>query len=111
MRIHTLRGAMNREKHTHYQLVTRAKTSATWDFDNHPPGKRFPKDAKNCKLIIAPRDSEFGDLLVKAGVTVTQVAQDVLEEVAAPSTPTDPSTEPSVPNGHEGPNPYKDFIR
>lgn len=108
-RIHTLRGAMNRENHPQYELATRTKTSATWDFANHPKGARFPKDAKDCKLILAPRDSEFGDLLAKAGIIVTNAARDVLEEIAAPSTPSDPSIE-STPESDQ-PNPYRTFIK
>src|SRR5687768_1864831 len=104
-RIHSLRGAMARERHPQYAIATRAKTALTWNKEAFP-GK-FPREATNCILTIAPHDSQFKDLLEKAGVTVTPAARDVLEEIEAPSTPDDPSIQSSPEAVTPEFNPYK----
>lgn len=89
MRIQMLRGAMARENHEQYALVTRARTSRTWDKEKDPKGDR------TSVLVIQPNDSQFTDLITKAGVDVTTAHRDLLEDQPAPTdVPTDPSTEP-----------------
>lgn len=91
MRLQMLRGAMGRENHEQYPLVTRARTSRTWDKESDPKGDR------TSVLVIQPNDSQFNDILTKAGVTVTVDHRDLLEETSAPlNTPVDPSTEPAT---------------
>lgn len=114
MRIHTLRGAMARERHPQYALATRARTSCTWDHEKFPG--RFPKNATNCVLVIAPNDSQFSDILAKAGITPSQGAKDVLEDLALPDVPTDPSIQsatetPTTTNDDSTPtiDPYARF--
>lgn len=101
MRIHSLRGAMGREKHPQYAIVTRVHTSCTWDFDKFPSTlkKQFPKDATGCKLVLYPKDSQFTSILEKAGITVSDIdaARDPLADSAPPETPDDPSLEPARP--------------
>lgn len=89
LRIQMLRGAMGRENHPQYTLSCRARTSRTWDKDSDPKGER------TSVLVIQPNDSQFTDLLTAAGVTVTEVHRDILEETSAPEgVPNDPSLEP-----------------
>lgn len=99
MRIHSLRGSMGREKHPQYALVTRVHTSCTWDFEKFPStkAKQFPKNATDCKLVLYPKDSQFTDILNRAGITVDDIkdAGAVLDEIAPPDTPKDPSIEPA----------------
>jgi len=76
MRLQMLRGAMYRERHQQYELVTKARTSRTWD--------KADKD-KNCILVVAPNDSQFADIFRRAGVEVTSHDRDILEGVDAPS--------------------------
>jgi hypothetical protein len=73
MRLQMLRGAMFREQHEQYQLVTKARTSRTWDKDGD-------KD-KNCILVIAPNDSQFADIFRRAGIEVTPHDRDILDGV------------------------------
>lgn len=103
MRIQMLRGAMNRERHPQYVIATRVHTSCQWDFDKHPSTKKtqFPRNAENCRLVLYPRDSQFADILAKAGVTTDDIkaVDDILaEEPAAPSTPADPTTQHAEPS-------------
>lgn len=99
MRIHMLRGAMNKERHPQYALATRVHTSCTWDNEAHPStkSKQFPRDATDCKLILYPKDSQFASILEAAGIRVEDMkdAGAVLDEVAPPDTPKDPSLEPA----------------
>lgn len=88
MRIHMLRGAMSRENHAQYSLATRARTSRSW---NREKGKDV-----ECVLTIQPNDSQFGDILTRAGITPSQNTRDILTETPAPPTPHDPSIEPAV---------------
>ena len=70
MRIQMLRGAMAREKHPNYTLVTRTRTTRTWN-------TALGKDV-DCVLIVAPNDSQFSDVLQRAGVDVTPNDVDLL---------------------------------
>lgn len=88
MRIHMLRGAMSREGHSQYLLATRARTSRTW---NREKGKDV-----DCVLIVQPNDSQFTDILAKAGIKPSQNTHDILTETPPPPTPNDPSIEPTV---------------
>lgn len=101
MRIHMLRGAMNKEGHPQYALVTRVHTSCTWDNVKHPStkSKQFPKDATDCKLVLYPKDSQFAAILEAAGIKLDDMtgAHQLLEEVAPPDMPADPSLEPKKP--------------
>ena len=102
MRIQMLRGAMARENHEQYALVTRARTSRTWDKEKDPKGDR------TSVLVIQPNDSQFTDLIKKAGVDVTTTHRDLLEDQPAPTgVPADPSTEP--PSTTTTLNPYDRF--
>jgi len=108
MRIHALRGAMNKENHPNYQMVTRARTSCTWDHEKHP-GK-FPKAATGCILVVQPNDSQFSGILERAGIKPGEAAADILDETAAPSTPSDPTTQPTpIDDAEPRRDPYKDF--
>lgn len=95
MRLHMLRGAMNKERHAQYPIVTRVHTSCTWDSEKHPStkSKQFPKDATNCKLVLYPKDSQFADILEAAGIKAEEIksASTVLDELPAPDTPSDPT--------------------
>lgn len=55
-RINALRAAMRREKHPDSDRVYRA-------------GVKIPRDNK-CRVVVAPRDSEFGDFLKSAGTPI-----------------------------------------
>lgn len=105
MRIHALRGAMNKENHPNYQMATKARTSCTWDHTKFPG--RFPKDATNCVLVVAPNDSQFAGILERAGITPSAAAQDVLDTLPLPETPSDPSIQ-SAPEESNS-NPYGKF--
>ena len=74
MRLQMLRGAMGREGHPNYQLVTRARTSRDWDTD--------PLDGtqSNFRLLIQPNDSQFAKLIKDAGVVATSNDRDLLNE-------------------------------
>ena len=102
MRIHSLRGQMNRERHPNYALVTRVHTSCTWDFDKFPSTrkKQFPKDATNCKLVLYPKDSQFTSILEAAGIHAEDIknVEGLLDDQAPPSTPSDPTTQPAEPS-------------
>lgn len=89
MRLQMLRGAMGRENHPQYELVTKARTSRTWD----PSSPR--SDPKNCILVVQPNDHQFADILDAAGIKVTEHTADLLAETT-PDTPSDPSLAPSV---------------
>lgn len=90
MRLQMLRGAMQREKHPNYALVTRARTTRTWDADVGPNA--------NCVLVVQPNDSQFADIITKAGIHVTQNDADLLSDTS--DAPLDPDT---------GPDPYAKF--
>lgn len=93
MRIQMLRGAMAREKHAQYPLATRARTTVTWNTEKHPSrkGKQFPMDAEDCVLIIRPNDSQFAEILEKAGIKPSQGAADVLNDLPLPESSIDTS--------------------
>ena len=109
MRIHSLRGAMGREKHSQYGLVTRVHTSCTWDFEQFPStkAKQFPKNATGCKLVLYPKDSQFTDILNAAGITVEDIksVDGLLDELVAPATPIDPTIEPGTTTTAPGEDP------
>jgi len=70
MRLQMLRGAMARESHPQYGLVTRARTTRQWDHT-------VDKDT-DCVLIVQPNDAQFSDALRAAGITVSDATQDLL---------------------------------
>jgi hypothetical protein len=70
LRIQTLRGAMERERHPQYALVTRARTSREWN-------KAAGQDV-GCVLVISPHDDQFTSLIEKAGVKVEPHYSDLL---------------------------------
>ena len=115
MRIHMLRGAMNREKHPQYAIATRVHASCQWDFEKHPSSKKkqFPKDASDCKLVLYPKDSQFGDILKAAGITLDDNTGDLLTEAPALEVPLDPSIESAKPetdvNDVTPIDPYREF--
>ena len=74
-RVYQLRAAMRAEKHEKLDLVSRVRIIVSW-----PKGTRLTKVAGNsfeyphdpnteCTVRIAPADSEFADILNKAGIT------------------------------------------
>lgn len=71
-RIHTLRGAMDRDNHPQYTLACKARTSRTWPDPEHPD--------KDCVLVIQPQDHQFSDLLTAAGVPPDPHAQELLDD-------------------------------
>lgn len=71
-RIHMLRGAMAREKHPQYEVVTRARTSQSWKL------MEGTNEACDFALYVRPQDSQFSSILQKAGVTVTVEDKDLL---------------------------------
>lgn len=73
-RVHTLRSRMREENHRDYVIAARAKVSIYW-------GEKAAEQDPRCKLwvddhnghrgaliIIAPRDSEFEDVLRASGI-------------------------------------------
>lgn len=98
MRIQTLRGAMAKERHPQYAIATRARVTCEWNFKKHPSrkGLQFPPEAEECVLVIRPQDSQFSEILAKAGITVSDGASTVLDELPLPDTPSDPSTQIAV---------------
>lgn len=108
MRIHLLRGAMQRAKHPQYDLATRARTSCRWDFKRFPSTKhrQFPSDAEECVLVISPNDSQFTDVLKAAGITVSEASKNIMDEVDVPLAPRNPLVEPT-PDAVD--DPYRKF--
>ncbi len=88
MRIQMLRGAMAREGHPKYELSTRARTARDWNREKGPD--------VDCVLIVRPHDSQFSDILSRAGITSSQAARDILDESAIPETPNDPTIQPRI---------------
>lgn len=84
MRLNMLRGAMGREKHAQYPLVTRARTSRTWDAARG-------KDA-NCVLVVQPNDVQFAPAIKRAGITLTGSERNILDDVV--DDPMGPATAP-----------------
>lgn len=72
LRIQTLRGAMERERHPQYELVTRARTSRTW---NKEAGENV-----DCVLVIQPQDLQFASLIEKAGIVSSEHDRSLLDE-------------------------------
>jgi hypothetical protein len=81
-RIHALRTAMRRENHPQYTIVTRARTSRTWD--------RGRPDS-NCVLVIQPHDVQFDPLIKAAGVDTDPHMQDLLDNIDVPTAPPEPT--------------------
>lgn len=96
-RIHMLRGAMAREKHHDYGLVTHARTSRSWN-------KEKGVDV-DCVLTIRPNDSQFTEVLAAAGIVPSKPTHDILNDAPLPARPPDPSIESSPPSS----NPYERF--
>lgn len=101
LRLQTLRGAMKRESHPQYALVSRARTSRKWDHEAFPmEGRKAPMHATGCVLVIQPNDAQFRDILSRAGIKPTENAQDILENphetplspplIEMPVSPSDP---------------------
>lgn len=88
MRLQMLRGAMGRERHAQYTLVTRARTTRTWD-------SKKGKDA-NCILVVQPNDAQFASALKAAGITVTVHDRNILDEVVDDAMGPAPSEEPET---------------
>ena len=82
MRLQMLRGAMGREGHPNYQLVTRARTSRDWDTD-------LEGTQSNFRLLIQPNDSQFAKLIKEAGVVATPNDRDLLNEALVALPPTE----------------------
>lgn len=99
MRIHMLRGAMQREAHPQFALATRARTSRSW---NREKGK----DAE-CVLTVRPNDSQFTDILDRAGIKTSPHTRDLLTETPAPLAPRDPTIQPDPESPHL--DPYERF--
>ena len=100
MRIQMLRGAMARESHPQYPLAARARTSRTWDFEGNNKNK-------NCILVIQPNDYQFRDILAGIGIAPQPHTEDLLRDEPPPSTPPDPTVEPSTEPLSD--NPYERF--
>lgn len=83
MRLNMLRGAMFREQHPSYRIVTRARTSRTWD--------KTDKN-KNCILIIQPNDIQFVEIFRAAGI-VSHTPDDLLDGIENPVVKTEPEPE------------------
>jgi hypothetical protein len=79
MRLQMLRGAMAREHHPNYTLVTRARTSRVW---NAAEG-----EDSGCVLIIQPNDAQFTKIFKDAGVEATTHDRDILEDIGEPPPP------------------------
>ena len=102
-RIHMLRGAMAREKHNLYSVVTRARTSQNWQIDE--------ATGKPCSfaLFVRPQDSQFADILNKAGVKPTDADGELLLDSALPPEPSN-EPQPTIAEVPEKPlSPYDRF--
>lgn len=71
MRLHQLRGRMRALDHPDWKIVCRARTSLKWVGGADEPAT----------LTISPYDSEFGDVLKKAGISKPVLPSDPLKEV------------------------------
>ena len=92
MRLNMLRGAMFREKHPQWELVTRARTTRTWP---------DPKDQnKGCVLKVYPNDSQFASIFEAAGIRATQHDRDILENLDG-DTPSAPEIAPEEPDPYQ----------
>ena len=96
MRLNMLRGAMGREKHPQYGLVTRARTSRKWD------EVKGGKDI-NCVLIVQPNDAQFSASIKKAGIDVTSHEGSVLDDLV------DDSMGPATTVPDDASDPYAKF--
>jgi hypothetical protein len=92
MRLQMLRGAMYRERHPQYDLVTRARTSRTW--------QKGDSD-KNCVLVVAPNDSQFSDIFRRAGIVPTEHERDILENIDSGQQAADTAPPTSDPNPYD----------
>lgn len=85
-RLHQLRESMRRSAHEHYELVSRVRITIRWP-DDTPTQKKGRTDVPTninveCEVTLQPNDSEFGDLLERAGINI-----------ALPSNGTQPGTD------------------
>lgn len=78
-RIHMLRASMQREEHEKYLIVSKVRTSLLWGLKAglpEAPSRRIkntiiPVDKLTpAKLILQPQDSEFNEIIRKAGIKV-----------------------------------------
>lgn len=91
-RLHMLRGAMAREKHQMYEVVTRARTSQSWKIG----GDNKPHD---WALVVRPQDSQFADIIKKAGITVEPAdAANLILDVPEPVAPPEPTVLAATPD-------------
>lgn len=110
LRIYTLRGRMREENHPDFPIASRAIVSVIWGSKAiaHGAPESWREDyngKRGALVVIRPQDSEFGDVLTAAGVTVDP-----------PSTPSPvPFAEPTRPAVVPVPKPTrtegrKDFL-
>lgn len=89
LRIHQMRESMRRSGHEKYNLVARVRVQIAWPEDT-PVSKQgrhsVPVDRNvKCKVTLRPNDTEFADLLQKAGVDpLDAVSSDDLPETQSP---------------------------
>lgn len=84
MRVNMLRARMRELNHPDFKVASRARVSIYWGEKGGWPDD--PDGKEHGKVIITPRDSEFGDALKDAKVKVEELANDPLEESYTPGT-------------------------
>jgi hypothetical protein len=87
-RLHTLRARMRDANHPQYSIVTRARTSLKW---GREAGFLSERDKNKATLTIYPHDSQYREVLERAGFTNEDLVVDPLEEILEqiPSQPID----------------------
>lgn len=73
-RLHQLRESMRRSAHEHYELVSRVRITVRWP-EETPVTKKGRTDVPidgnvECEVTLQPNDSEFGDILERAGIDI-----------------------------------------
>jgi hypothetical protein len=80
MRLQMLRGAMARERHPNYTLVTRARTSRLWNTAEGPDS--------GCVLVVQPNDAQFTKLIADAGIAAPEdTGGDILADIDGGTAP------------------------
>lgn len=103
LRIHQLRTQMRRMKHELYPIVAKTKVSITWDEKavetyTGARGLKYPKSKEApVKVIIAPHDDDFAELLKSAGIDAKRDVSGLLTPK-----PPEPIADPKAPDGDEG---------
>lgn len=97
-RTNQLRHAMRASNHPMVPVVSQTKVSILWgeaagltpvEEKKSRTNVRWPKDPNvEVKLVISPADSEFTDMLTKAGVTLKPLTQDPVADIASTDAPT-----------------------